>query len=580
MFVAPTILDYWQTNDTLQIQLDNVTGLEIVCTVATTYAWLEIPSGIVTVGADTEYVDVNINRSTLNGPTNGLVTVTWGTGNIDVQVSADTPRPIGQLDPTSTITLQPKTKQYMIYNNGSVPMNFTNSTTDAFIANITPQTGTIPALSNTVVSFEVTAEAPRPGSGTIDVTYNSYDGEVLTFTVNNYPSEYYVATDGDNNNDGLSLTSAWGTVAYGINNVPNGSEAEGAITLNIGPGTYEGECTDSTGTNWFLDLSGKSYVNIMGAGPEQTILTKGNATWQFTYDNDTVPDMPVVKIDNADNLRFSGMTIMANDPPAFIDGDGDYPEHCAVIGLLNCEGIRLDHLYLNGMYTGQVWNATTEAWQASWQGWWYHSIDVRGVIGAGNVTIDHVLSRGFERAVYNNNFGFGTDESNINYVYFDHCTFVENICPSDSVQAVNLRVGSAEYGPSFIVHNSIIADIPWSEYPGALFAVGLTAASISSLNNYDFTVLSQSNQYYSVGLPVPGVDYVNENVVQEDEIIGLQFTDYTNEPPEFFTAGGLPYSTDYDTDFGYRDVGWNPVPEPGIMAVLLLAVLGIKRFMR
>jgi hypothetical protein len=296
--------------------------------------------------------------------------------------------------------------------------------------------------------------------------------------------------------------------------------------------------------------------------------------------NDIIPDMPVIKIDNADNLRVSGMTIQASDPPALTDGSG-YPEHCAVIGLFNCEGIRLDHLFLDGKYTGMVYNTSTNAWQTSWVGWWYHSIVVRGVIGPQDVTIDHVLSRGFERAVYNNNFGLGGDDQNVNFVTIDHCTFVENVCPSDSVQAVNLRVESAEYGPSVIIHNSIISDIPWTGYPGALFAEGLVAAAISSLNNFDFTMLSQSNQFYSVGLPIPGVDYVNINVVQEDEIISLPFTDYTNEPPVFIMAGGLPYSTDKDTGFGYRDVGWNPVPEPvSMVAVLALAALSIKRYMK
>jgi hypothetical protein len=395
--------------------------------------------------------------------------------------------------------------------------------------------------------------------------------------VNNYPAEYYVATDGNNGNDGLTWTSAWATIAYGINNVPNGSEAEGAITLNIGPGTYAGECTDSTGTNWFLNLTGKSYVNILGAGPEETILTKGTATWQLTMNNDIIPDMPVVKIDNADNLRFSGMTIQASDPPAMTDGTG-YPEHCAVIGLFNCDGIQLDHLFLDGMYTGMVYNTGTNEWQASWVGWWYHAIVIRGVIGPNDVAIDHVLSRGFERAIYNNNFGLGGDDENINYVTVDHCTFVENVCPSDSVQAVTLRVGSAEYGPSVVIHNSIIADIPWSGFANAQFAEGLVAASISSLNNFDYTILSQSNQFYSVGLPVPGTDYVNINVIQEDEIIGLPFTDYTNEPPVFITAGGLPYSTDKETDFGFRDVGWNPVPEPaGIIAAVAALMLLIRR---
>jgi len=292
-----------------------------------------------------------------------------------------------------------------------------------------------------------------------------------------------------------------------------------------------------------------------------------------------MPSMPVVKVFDADNVRFSGFTIDASDPPALIDGEGDYPEHIAVVGIHGGQGIRVDHLYLNGTYTGDVYNATLDAWVYSWLGWWYHAICVNGEILPGNVKLDHILTRGFVRGVYNNNYGSGGLPGNTNFVDIGYCTFIQALCPSDTVQGVCVRVGGEEYGPSFLVHNSIIADIPWSEYPSAVGAEGLVAQALESVES-DYTLASQSNQFWSVGVPAPGgTDYKNGNV---DDYWLAPYCDYTNEEPAFTVVGGLPYSTQIETQYGERDVGWNPIPEPCacIAAAAILAACLKRHFPR
>ena len=569
LLINPGSLDFWQTNDTLVCQLDNVSGFPINCSNTTDSSWILLSTNVVTVGGSIVDVNVTVDRSAISGPTNGTVTFTWPNGSIDVTVNCDTARPDPAINPSELLTLNPSTRRFTIKNNGTVAMNFTNSTPDEFIQGITPQIGTLQPENVVTCSFDVTAAALRPGTGTVEVAFNSYNGEPEVVIVVNSPGDYYVSTIGDDNNDGLTPGTAWRNISHGITNMPQGDTENGPITLNVAAGTYAGECTDTTGTNWILDLSEKQYIDIIGAGPEQSYLTRGAAQWVVTPDNDGMPEMPIIKFFNSDNVRFSGFTIQANNPPASIDGEGDYPEHLAVIGIQGGQGIRVDHLYLNGTYTGKVYNVAEAAWKSSWEGWWYHAICLNGEIGPGNVTIDHVLARGFVRNLYNNNYGYGNLPGNTNFVNLAHCTFIQAMCPSDTVQSVCIRVSDTERGPSFLVANSIIADMPWSENPGTVSAIGLMATALDSMSS-DYTLASQSNQFWSVGVPSPGgLDFKNEYVI--DEWGQFVYSDYTNEQPEFSEAGGLPYSTDIETVYGTRDVGWNVVPEP--TAIMIIAGL-------
>ena len=383
-------------------------------------------------------------------------------------------------------------------------------------------------------------------------------------------TDYFVATNGLDTNNGLTLTGAWRTLRRSLRTLPTPvGMPNGTIgsrnTLYVQPGIYESESTAPTigagSTNWFLDLSSRQYINIIGAGPDKTILTPGTKTLHLTIGNDGMPDRPLFKIFNAKGIRVSGFYIDGTTPPTRTQGAG-YPNHCAIVGIQSSSDIRVDHMSLNGIYTGLMYNMAITNWQTSWQGWWYHGISINGVLGPG-IQLDHILTRGFVRSVYNNNFGSGAQTANTNIVLVEHCTFVENVCVSDATQVVNIRVQSTEYGPSFNIRNCIISDHPLPSFDGATASEGLLAQSIGSLGNPDYIVSSQNNQFWAVGKPIPGSNYKNGNIVD----FYPAYTDYEDEQPVFVEYNGLPYSTDRNTANGFRDVGWNPFgeapPDPG-----------------
>jgi hypothetical protein len=400
---------------------------------------------------------------------------------------------------------------------------------------------------------------------------------VLAFlTCAGHATDYFVSTNGNDSNNGLTLTGAWRTLRKALRlNLGGMSNGTVAIPnmLYVQPGVYESETTGATSgtgsTNWFLDLSNRQYIQIVGAGPTQTILKPGTKTLDLSIGNDGMPSRPLFKIFNAKGVRVSGMYIDGTTPPTKTQGAG-YPNHCCIVGIQSSSDIRIDHLYLNGIYTGRVYNVAITNWQNSWQGWWYHAICINGVLGPG-IQIDHVLTRGFVRSVYNNNFGSGANTANTNIVLINHCTFVENVCVSDATQVVNARVIPTEYGPSFDVRNCIISDHPLPSFDGSTQSEGLLAQGTASMSNPNFIVSSQNNQFWAVGKPIPGSNFKNANIVD----FLPAYTDYENEQPLFVEDAGLPYSTDRNTINGFRDVGWHPFgeappdPAPGDTNVVL-----------
>jgi hypothetical protein len=87
----------------------------------------------------------------------------------------------------------------------------------------------------------------------------------------------------------------------------------------------------------------------------------------------------------------------------------------------------------------------------------------------------------------------------------------------------------------------------------------------------EYQMQAYSNQFWSIGVPVPGENWWNANVIGEDDQGNV--LNFTNEPPQFSTVGGLPYSTDLETPYGTRDVGWNVVPEPAALALAVLTLV-------
>jgi len=576
IFVAPNTLNYWQTNDSLLIRLDNATGLGILCSNIPSQGWITVDQPTVTIpGGTNVYVEVTINRATLNGPTNGTVLVAWPGGQAVVNVLCDTPRPIGVVTPATAYTLKPETKSFVLANNGSVPLHFTNSTADAFIANLAPMTGTIAPYDNATITYDVTAAAPRPlsgSTGTVTVAFNSYNGLPVTHRVVNFPGEFYVATTGNDANDGLSWATAWRHIAYAVTNVPNGSVNGGDIIVNVAAGTYAGESTGPAGTNWIVDLSNRQYIHVKGAGPEQSFLTPGSAIWHLNMGNDSMPSMPVIKLFNAQGVKVTGFTIDGSAPQALIDGEG-YPEHCALIGVQGGGGILLSGLYLKGTYEGQVYNVTSNEWTDSWDQWWYHGVCVNGVIGPGDVTLQNCLIQGFVRSVYNNNFGFNT-MANTNRVIIDHCTLIEQRGPEAGLAGVLSRVLDTERGPQFITRSSIIGNAPVDTWVAPLPPNAANSYGVMGGTGQDASLrvanVAQSNLFWAI------VDdhWWNSFVFGSAEGDLPEDMNLTGEAPVFDHVTYLPYSTDIEDG----DWGWSVIPEPALgIGLMALAVLARRR---
>jgi len=576
IFVAPTFLDFWQTNNTLYLRLDNVTGLGIVCSNTPSQGWVTVDQPVVTVpGGTNVFVAVTVNRATLNGPTNASVVVAWPGGQAVVPVLCDTPRPAGVITPATAYTLKPQTKSFVLANNGSVPLHFTNSTADAFIANLAPLTGTVAPYTNVTVTYDVTAAAPRPlqgSTGTVTIAHNSYNGLPLVHRVINFPGEFYVSTSGNDANDGLSWTTAWRHIAHGVTNIPNGSVDGGDIVLHVAAGTYAGESTGPAGTNWIIDLSNRQYIHVKGAGPEQSFLTPGSAIWHVNINNDSMPAMPVIRIFNAQGVKFTGFTIDGSTPQTIVNGEG-YPEHCALIGVQGGGGILLSGLYLKGTYQGQVYNTLSNMWIDSWDQWWYHGVCVNGIIGPGDVTLQNCLIRGFVRSVYNNNYGYN-NIANTNRVIIDHCTLIEQRGPGGGLMGVLSRVEASERGPQFITRSCIIGNAPVDTWVAPLppntgnsYGVAGAAAQDASLRVAN---VAQSNLFWSI------VDdhWWNDKVFGSVEGDLPEDKNLTGVSPVFDHTSYLPYSTDISDG----DWGWSLIPEPAAgIGLLALAVLLRRR---
>lgn len=574
IFVAPTFLDFWQTNDTLYLRLDNAALVTITCSNVPSESWITVDQPVVTIPSGTNvFVAVTVDRTTLNGPTNASVLVKWPNGQVVVPVLCDTPRPIGVLTPVVAYTIKPQTKSFVLANNGSVPLHFTNTTADAFIANLTPLIGTVQPNTSITTTYDVTASAPRPihgSTGTIVIAYNSYDGQPLVHRVINFPGDFYVSTIGSDSNDGLSWATAWRHIAHAVTSVPNGSVDGGDVTIHVAPGTYAGESTGPLGTNWLIDLSNRLYIHLKGAGPEQSILTPGSAQWSLSVNNDQMPALPVIRIFNARGVKVTGFTIDGSAPPAWNNGEG-YPEHCALIGVQGGGGILLSGLYLKGTYQGQVYNTLSNAWVDSWDQWWYHGVCINGIIEPGDVTLMNCLIRGFVRSVYNNNYGYNS-LANTNRVIIDHCTLIEQRGPEAGLIGVLSRVLSTERGPQFITRSCIIGNAPVDTWAAPLPPNAANSYGVAGGTAQDASLrvanVAQSNLFWSI------VDdhWWNEFVYGSVEGDLPEDMNLTGVPPTFY-HDPLPYST----DIAEGDWGWSLIPEPSVVPVLLAALLVRRR---
>lgn len=583
--IFPTTCDMGMTVQTAMFFAGNTGGGTIYYTNTTSAAWLNVsPAEGVISGLEFVTNYVMVNRALLDGPATGYVYVTSSAGSNVVTVYADKPmaRPTPVPNIINTFPGVPLVS-FLLYNTGTETLYFTNTPNVAWITGLTPTEGSISTGGAPVtVSFGIAANAPQNATGTIHITSN---GRWATCRVMVSAHEFYVSVSGSDANDGQTPATAWRTLAHALAAAPNGNEYQ-TVRINVAPGTYANECA-LPGTNvWHIRIHNRKHLHISGAGPEQSVITKGTNVWPVVVgEGQRIPSLCPIDIRNCENVRFSGFTVDGTQPPAVartnISGAVAWDNFCTAIGVENPDGVRLDHLYVNCTYTGPVYHVDANQYSDNWDGWLFYAVTLHGLVGPKGMQFDHMLVRGAQRSFSYDGFTVAGDSQNSNVVVIEYCTLVETVhtatnAGAGAVYGVKCHF-PGQYMPQFHVRNCIIGDMPSAAYPWAQEATGLNIDQQYSAYGFD-ALLPYSNQCWSVGVPVPGTLYWNELI--QFIIDDNNLENFIDEQPAFITHAGLPYSTDITTVYGVRDVGWNAVPEPAGVVALLAAGMLARRIRR
>lgn len=573
--VFPTEVNLGMTGQTGTFFVGNTGAGIIQYTNTPSAAWLSVsPQYGTVVGLEFVTNYVSVNRALLDGPATGYVYVTSSAGSNVVEVYADKPEARAMPVP-NTIKSFPNVPQvsFRLYNTGTEVLYFTNSADVGWITGLTPVVGNVSTGGAYVtVSFGIAGSAPQNATGTIHITSN---GRAATCTVIVNAHQFYVSVTGSDANDGQAPGRAWRTLTHAIANTPDGNEYV-TVRINVGPGTYANECA-LPGTNlWHLRIHDRKYLEIIGAGPEQSFLVKGTSLWPVVVgQGQRIPSLCPIELRNCENVRLSGFTIDGTEPPAVVRtnsaGELAWDSFCTLVGVEHPNGVRLDHLYVNCTYTGPVYHADTGEYLHEWDGWLFYAVTLHGLVGSKGMQFDHMLVRGAQRSISYDGFTVAANSANTNVVVIDHCTLIETVNTGTNsgngrVFGLNCHFPPPHYLPQFQVTSCIIGDMPAAAYPFAQEGLGLYVDQQYSATGMD-AIVPYSNQFWACGVPVPGMNYWNDLIQLIIDDYGLP--NFVDEQPEFITYGGLPYSTDISTPYGVRDVGWNAVPEPAGVAMVL-----------
>ncbi|MBR5624946.1 hypothetical protein IKW72_08110 [bacterium] len=594
LYVSPSTVDFGQTEESVEVSLYNVSAHDLEISVKCTEEWLAIDE-TVTVPSNAEIKKtLNIDRTKVQGPVSGQVTLSWGEQSIAINVSADSPRPIAVFSKTKDITLKATTKSFDVTNEGSVSLVY-EFTSDTEGATISPAKGEISAGTTTTFYYSIGEECPRPGKVVYTMAYNSYDGSSETFTVSNYANTYYVSPEGNDDNEGTSPETAWKTMAYAFEAVPSGSAEEGPITLSVAVAVYSGD--SQSATDWTLDLSKKSYLWVKGETTDKPVaifdqfvneidrplLTPGDKKWHKGTGGDVWDDTPFIKMENVDHVRFSNFILDGSKPDTNIVTTGvgaSLPNMTELIGINGANGVQIDNNYFYGMFDGECYDVTTNQ-VTNWEHFWYCGITYNGLIDKDCLTINNNLFQGFTRGIYHNGYPERDNKANTNYVYITANTFTKQHCDGGYCTAISSNFSDNWYGAAQVCTSNIFAEIPDQDFEHEpKWACAFITGEAIILNGHDdYAVLSQYNQFYDIGGP-GGAEYYDIGVTYELDDIWQQidFTDYTNEVPNF--VANTWFKTDPETQYGERYVGWAFIPEPFVglaLVALLLCALRKER---
>jgi len=382
--------------------------------------------------------------------------------------------------------------------------------------------------------------------------------------------DYYVSTNGNNNNDGRTVTGAFRTLTYAVATVPNGTPSN-ITTIHVLPGVYDNDNRPLFGgkvsTNWYINFNAKQWVHVIGAGPGKSILASGSNSWYIQRDSQpsVAPSEAPIYFRNVKNVRFSGFTIIATNPPATLNDREWYPDICTLIAVKGADNLRIDNLELDGRFDGPIYVIKSNQWSSNWHQWYFHAFHFDfgtsggGIIGTKGVRVDHILSRGFQRFAYLNCYSGAGTVGNTNIVTIHNCTVLDTIDRGSGAEGVFYRHGIAahQYTAKYLLRNNIVAYHPRNGASDPLnsdtFFVRSDADAVDSFGIPQVTVYA--NQLYSIGLNPPFERWYSSpgGITEPGE-------NYYGEEPVFFNHNGVPFSTDGTNSAGrLRDVGWNPV---------------------
>lgn len=469
-----------------------------------------------TLADGTEYVTSMEKYGWVYSPpiTNNPPVITYPSDGSDIVAMTGTPLSI-----TVTATDSDTPQSNLVFSATSLPPGavFSNETHTLYWDN--PLPGVYSGLRFTVSDTE------SADSATVNIYVRG--GEI---------QEYYVSPTGIDHpgRDAHTPASAWKTLTFAVDNAEKGTKYDHNI-IHMTAGTFAGEASGLHGqaNNWHIDLGNAKYLDIIGAGADQTHITRG------TRDVFASPVSEILLLQGAEGIGLKNFSLTLNVTGGTPTTGFDY----ACIKINNSDDIILDSLYLSGPTNNTARNG--------------HAVYAQGT-AAGKCTMHNCLVEGFSQGFYTTSYG-GYEKTNL----ISWSTFVnlDGSTSFDDGVGVWTRANSDSMSPNaLVIEHCVFAHLP-AAGTNTAFGVGIKNDSTDNMDFWgNILTYSSSNLFYQTTLmyapDLPAWDGATNDVVMN---------------PEFYVnALGLPYVSTYD-------FGWNVIPEPTSILFIILLICSALR---
>jgi len=247
--------------------------------------------------------------------------------------------------------------------------------TFALSSGATAKIGTTPQVSGTTAN-----DFTHPLTYTVIAEDGSTQGWVVTVTIAN--PVRYVATDGDNTNEG-SEASPWQTIQYALDNIPT------LGTILVKDGVYSESSTFPSAKMIILQsVNGDSLTTIIGDNGSPTV-TCSNSLEGTTLEGFTISHNPV---DNGSGIEISGGYLNINNCTisnnfSAISGGGIY--NVGTLTITTSTISSNSDAYYGGIYNDNVGTLTIIGSTISYNSAYYGGIYNEGTLTITTSTISH-----------------------------------------------------------------------------------------------------------------------------------------------------------------------------------------------